>query len=587
MKEFASQSGGRFTYIDDFLNLQNLALAFGAIFSDCDNFIVSGCEVSGNSISAGVVWLNGKLRIVEETPSITGGWPQYIYEVNEYKNVPYASGGEKVGRKEWGARVGKTVPTALTDLTEAVPKAIQINANGGLRLKEAFFGKYSLLLDSNSLQTIKGTVNIEKLNVSSAITSNSRFVLNNSSDMGCVYFEDGDLVFDAIVANANMQLIFRKDSGSIDFVINGESKASVRESGVVFESPIMASKARINSLYLQEQHIFNGTAGNDNGELNINLIGYNGGVTYARTTNIGDGKGNILFSVSGSNKTVLAKGELTIATETSVPLIFQAKQSKSDTSLSQYVAWRDVQNSNIATVGFRHVSNMDFSLINHIGDIVIQGLNAVNIVPAIKENGQLLSEKYITSTTLKQELASKVSTTDVYSKTETYSVLQADEKFATINSGLAQFVTKANSKKVLCTQIGALTQNDLDDYIKKDQFLSDIATSDSEKAKIRKNIGAAAALKDSLWLSIDGTRLWARQIGNIVCIQGLLRTKHDGIAFQIPNMIDPPKHAVGYSAPLFDEGKWGFMIEAQEKIAKITYCSRHDLDIPISITYMT
>lgn len=40
MKEFTSQTGGRYTYIDDIMNLQNLALAFTSIFDECDNFII-------------------------------------------------------------------------------------------------------------------------------------------------------------------------------------------------------------------------------------------------------------------------------------------------------------------------------------------------------------------------------------------------------------------------------------------------------------------------------------------------------------------------------------------------------------------
>lgn len=44
MKEFSSQDGGRYTFVDDIVNLQNLALAFSAIFDTCDNFVITGCE---------------------------------------------------------------------------------------------------------------------------------------------------------------------------------------------------------------------------------------------------------------------------------------------------------------------------------------------------------------------------------------------------------------------------------------------------------------------------------------------------------------------------------------------------------------
>ena len=62
MKEFTSQTGGRYTYIDDIMNLQNLALAFTSIFDECDNFIISGSQESGTSISAVYFYNNCKIR---------------------------------------------------------------------------------------------------------------------------------------------------------------------------------------------------------------------------------------------------------------------------------------------------------------------------------------------------------------------------------------------------------------------------------------------------------------------------------------------------------------------------------------------
>ena len=86
MKEFSAQTGGRYTYADDLENLQDLALAFAQIFDDCDNFIISGCEVSSGSVSAGYVFLNGKLRYFPGAIGITS-WPQYIYELNSTESV--------------------------------------------------------------------------------------------------------------------------------------------------------------------------------------------------------------------------------------------------------------------------------------------------------------------------------------------------------------------------------------------------------------------------------------------------------------------------------------------------------------------
>ena len=102
MKEFNAQTGGRYTYVDDIINLQELALAFSSIFDGCDNFIISGCNRSGSTLSAGFVYLNGKVRYFAGATGIST-WPQYIYEVNSTETVAYASGSDKVGRNIYQA----------------------------------------------------------------------------------------------------------------------------------------------------------------------------------------------------------------------------------------------------------------------------------------------------------------------------------------------------------------------------------------------------------------------------------------------------------------------------------------------------
>ena len=62
MKEYVAETGGRYTYSDDILNLQELALSMSTIFDGCSDFIISGCAVEGSTISPGYVWLGGKVR---------------------------------------------------------------------------------------------------------------------------------------------------------------------------------------------------------------------------------------------------------------------------------------------------------------------------------------------------------------------------------------------------------------------------------------------------------------------------------------------------------------------------------------------
>ena len=142
MKEFTSQTGGRHTYIDDILNLQDLALAFSSVFSECENFIISGCQVSDTTISSGYVYINGKIRYCAGTNAATK-WPMYIYESNYTEKVSYADSNDKVGRNVYSCSVAPSVPTTNDALTGEKPQAINIASDGtAIRLKEALFGKY-------------------------------------------------------------------------------------------------------------------------------------------------------------------------------------------------------------------------------------------------------------------------------------------------------------------------------------------------------------------------------------------------------------------------------------------------------------
>ena len=136
MKEFSAQTGGRYTYVDDIVNLQELSLAFGELFTECDNFIVSGCAITGTTIAPGFVYLNGKLRRFNGATGITK-WPQYIYEQNSTESVAYASGADKVGRTVYGCSIGQSVPTSLDPVTQKTPVALTINQSGGEKMQDA------------------------------------------------------------------------------------------------------------------------------------------------------------------------------------------------------------------------------------------------------------------------------------------------------------------------------------------------------------------------------------------------------------------------------------------------------------------
>ncbi len=64
MKEYVAETGGRYTYSDDILNLQELTLSLSAIFDGCSDFIISGCEIEGPRVSPGYVWLGAGVPVI-------------------------------------------------------------------------------------------------------------------------------------------------------------------------------------------------------------------------------------------------------------------------------------------------------------------------------------------------------------------------------------------------------------------------------------------------------------------------------------------------------------------------------------------
>lgn len=119
-----------------------------------------------------------------------------------------------------------------------------------------------------------------------------------------------------------------------------------------------------------------------------------------------------------------------------------------------------------------------------------------------------------------------------------------------------------------------------------------MATTEEKKAQIRQNIGAAkegtyqSKLSDTGWVTVSGN-IKARQIGNIVCIQGQVYTYHSGTIFTLPNSIDAPKYDVAFSTATDHNSPWTCRIAGGQKKCTIVYCSGAcGKTISFSMTYM-
>lgn len=588
MKEFNAQTGGRYVYVDDMLNLQELALAFGELFNECDNFIVSGCQVSGNAISAGYVYLNGKLRRFSGASGIST-WPQYLYESNVTESVQYAVGGTKVGRNVYGVSIGATVPTSLDPLTQQVPVSMQITQSGGKRIRDAFFARYAVILDSaNQMQTVNGSLKLTgELEVTGGIKSvSSRFTLSHPAVQYDVYAATGVLNMESVFASGKKYKLTVQDDSGFSFYINDALAATITSTGINSSKTIQSTTGIFGNIGMNANNLYNRTDLSNTASVDINMIGYGGATSYYRNTRIGNGKGTAIVTVNGQTKAVSIDGTTTLVSHSNEGLILMSDKAKSNT-LQNSIIWKDANQEVIGFAGFSETNDMTFRITNNLSAIYVYGATGsfVDLGPEIRENGISLKDKYVTSSSFTESLKTKANTEDVYTKTK------ADETFLKTASGLTGFAGKFTNEQ-LRTQIGAIGSNELQQYAKLDQFLQDMASSEAAKQKIRNNIGAAAVgdfqakLKDTGWINLM-SGLYIRQIGNIVSIQGKITTKHSGTLFSIPNTIDPPTYGVHKTFAFSNSLSWTVGIAAKTRQCVIKYCNGSCYKTTeFSLTYM-
>lgn len=587
MKEFSAQTGGRYTYVDDIVNLQDLSLAFASIFSNCDNFIISGCEISGTSISEGYVYINGKIRHFSGVSGITT-WPQYLYESNKTETVAYASGSDKVGRNIYGCAIAATVPTTLDPLTNATPAFIKLTAEGGLMMNDALFGKYALLLQSAiGRQTVNDIVTFNNdININGALTVKNRTSIVQGNAVCQMYYSGENLVIQSQISTGVIYRLVITNGTGFQFYVNDTLVYTIANTGITTALPISMKECVAGNVSIESNNIINKGHASNTACININMTGYNGGTTYYRDTYIGNGKGTAIIAITGSTSKVQITGNVGIKSSAVAALTLQCSHAKDNLELRKTIEWTDSNNIQVAYIGYNDSASNIFEIKNTIANISITGYEAVDIGPAIKENGTLLSEKYATNTKLTELLQKKADTTTVYTTT------QADNKFATKDGGLSQFATTFTKAK-LRQQIEAVSASDIESkHPTIANLLSDMATSEEKKTQICANIGAAregtyqAKLSDSGWVNVTGN-IYARQIGNVVCVQGTVKTQHSGTVFTLPNSIDAPTYDVAFSTATDYNSPWTCKIAAGQKKCTIIYCNGAcGKTIPISMTYM-
>lgn len=267
--------------------------------------------------------------------------------------------------------------------------------------------------------------------------------------------------------------------------------------------------------------------------------------------------------------------------------------AKTDKALINYIAWKDKNQTEIAYIGYTKNNDYDWYIHNDIGNISI--INDVHITGKLYINNTELLSALVSNEDFTKALANKANTTDVYSK------IDADDTFFKKSEGIAALVVQEgggeSGKASIRNAIGAVSATDLGKAVMKSQLLKDIvleglpqssspnyaSSLETRKRALCENIGAAykgdvqTSVKDTGWIAINvqncgiTTKLYVRQVGHVVSIQGQLHTHHSGIIFTLPNTIDPPQYEIGYSHN--KDGNWHCTMLGGSRDCRVDSCN--------------
>lgn len=411
MKEYVAETGGRYTYSDDVLNLQELALSLNALFDGCSNFIISGCEVNGTEITPGYVWLNGKVRYFEGCRNAS--IPYYIFEVNRHETVTYANDINKRGRTCYLCSSGTNVPDVNDSVTGKLPSFIQFSEGYAPRLLDQFFGRYAVLLETPfSKQTIK-----KELVITGPLTGqkeiSSKTALSVIGDNGYTLKQivrtDGNSSTGAYLNGLLINEILFCTDGSIRFMKAEKEMARMDNEGIL-TTTYTGDRATIGSLMFRENHLFNRVDATDEGTVKINYYGYQGSNTKYRNLAVYNGKQEEvpLFEIIGKNSVIRTNGFFSVKNAGKGIELTNTAYTKGDEKLTNLLTWRDSKGDAIGYTGFDSNQNFNFTVKNHLGDIILQPQGSVNIAGTLKISGIAIGDIYVTQKTFTDTLAKKV-----------------------------------------------------------------------------------------------------------------------------------------------------------------------------------
>lgn len=410
MKEYVAETGGRYTYSDDILNLQELSLSMNAIFEGCSDFIISGCETDGARISAGYVWLGGRVRRFEGAAD--AAYPYYIYETNRHESVVYANDANKRGRTCYLCASGTSVPDTVDPVTGRLPAFIEMTESYAPRFMDKFFGRYAVLLETPfSRQTVRkdlvlaGEFTAEKAMVSKtavSVVGTGGYTLKN------IIRADGNASMGVYLNGLLVNEIILQTDGTIRFMKQGREMGRMSEEGITCNTSV-SDRCRAGAVCMEGNQIYNITDATDEGCIRINYSGLNGGSTKYRDFAVYGGKaGTPILKISGSTTAATVSGTLLVRNTGRGIDLCNTAYTKADAQLTNLFSWRDSGGERIAFAGFDAEDSFRFALGNALGDIVLLPLGAVDVQGTLKVNGTPVENTYATIKSVTEGLGRKV-----------------------------------------------------------------------------------------------------------------------------------------------------------------------------------
>lgn len=603
MKEYKSEVGGRYTYADDLLNLQDLALSSATMFVGLNNFIISGCQItpiSGTlvSISDGYVWINGKIRKYTGTSSVDLASGYYMVENNTVESVKYTESATKAGRNVYGV-VGQTMtPSAGLSYIYITPQKTAPN------LSSEFFGKFSMLLNpSTSKQTILKDVDFTgKAKIVGDLSLNSNMLMSRVGDVSNRTITQSlgasDFSITQLYGSSQKNKIALAENGDIVFYVGATERLRVNSSGIVTPN-ISTSSQSSADIVISSNDIYRGTGTLDSDSIRINYNGYNGSNSYFRGFDIYNGKNALMASFSGINNNFRILVPVINSHTGAVGLTLKSSSNAlAEEAYMKRIEFTDKNDIAAGIIGFDDSTNRNLYIRNKSGAGLFIEASSFVTNCAISENGTFLADKYAQKSVL-DALAGNVVMkdgtkvlSDVNFSTAYRDKLDSiaggvidpgSQGFVTgddVASALTAYLQKSKnledlqSVDVARANLSVYSKDTCDNkyLIKSDNLLGINASSartnldvyskaevyqKSEtygKDEIYKKTETDAKYQPKLkivpWTPVNsnGKVVYARQYGDVVTIMGevgVTGVNEGGSLFQIPNAVDPPPYSIG------------------------------------------